>query len=615
MDKRSGLALTLCFVILIGWMWLYPKFFPSKPPTPAKPPEAAAPADKPADPGKSDPAKAPAAGSPASYAVKPDIKLESKFLEATVTNRGAGVKSLVLHYPKPGDTVNLLQPYDPAIPHLALRQIGGEDAIESAPWEIVDQTSDRVEFRYRLRSGVEISKILALDADRHTIQMTLLIDNKNKPAEGKSEPAEVPLKLEVVAFNGLDPDSLYRYENYLTGVSRYDRALKMYPLPQIEKGEGKIAEALKAAPSKERDEEVRKLEEEYLKVIGGRKEWLCLKNRFFAAILSPDNAALDNLDSYLFRLSGPEITRAMGGHHNIVALARTNDLRIGGSRKVMTFTVYGGPLEKQALQEIPGAEEMAGYTGGCILGFIVKPAAALIMEMLHWTSMLLHNMGLGIIVTTLLIRLCLFPLSLKSQRNALQMQLLAPKIQALKERYKDDQQKYGIEQMRLFKENKVNPVAGCLPLFIQMPIFIGMYSVFEMSIELRHAPFFGWIRDLSEPDRLFGPWKPFDIPLLITTLRIDAFNLLPILMTITWFLQAYFTPRSPDPQVAQQQKMMMYMPIVFGLTCYGLASGLSLYFLANSLLSMGEQKIIKKYILKIGPDGKPLARDSGPDRK
>jgi YidC/Oxa1 family membrane protein insertase len=211
-------------------------------------------------------------------------------------------------------------------------------------------------------------------------------------------------------------------------------------------------------------------------------------------------------------------------------------------------------------------------------------------------------------VTTLLIRLCLFPLSLKSQRNAMQMQALSPKIQALKERYKDDQQKYGVEQMRLFKENKVNPVAGCLPLFIQMPIFIGMYSVFEMSIDLRRAPFFGWIKDLSEPDRLLGPWHPFVIPLLITDLRIDALNLLPILMTITWFLQAYWTPRSPDPQMAQQQKMMMYMPIVFGLTCYGLASGLSLYFLANSLLSMGEQKIIKKYILKIDSAGHPLRK-------
>jgi YidC/Oxa1 family membrane protein insertase len=197
----------------------------------------------------------------------------------------------------------------------------------------------------------------------------------------------------------------------------------------------------------------------------------------------------------------------------------------------------------------------------------------------------------------------------------MQMQALSPKIQALKERYKDDQQKYGVEQMRLFKENKVNPVAGCLPVFIQMPIFIGMYSVFEMSIDLRHAPFIAWMTDLSQPDRLLGPWKPFEIPLLITTLSIEAFNVLPILMTITWFLQAYFTPRSPDPQMAQQQKMMMWMPIIFGLTCYGLASGLSLYFLTNSLLSMGEQKIIKKYILKIDKDGKPLAQPEGKESR
>src|SRR6185503_1037233 len=273
-------------------------------------------------------------------------------------------------------------------------------------------------------------------------------------------------------------------------------------------------------------------------------------------------------------------------------------------------TIVAAPLEEEALKPIPGLKVLGSYLGGCFLPFI-KQAAAAILALLKFIGGLIGNMGFGIIATTLLIRLCLFPLSLKSQRNALAMQQLAPKIQALKERYKDDQQKYGVEQMRLFKENKVNPVAGCLPVLIQMPIFIGMYSVFEMAIGLRHAPFIGWIHDLSQPDMLIGPWKAVEIPLLITTLSISALNVLPILMTITWFLQAYFTPRSPDPQMAQQQKMMMWMPIIFGLTCYGLASGLSLYFLANSLLSMGEQKIIKKYILKIDKDGKPLPQGPG----
>jgi YidC/Oxa1 family membrane protein insertase len=338
-------------------------------------------------------------------------------------------------------------------------------------------------------------------------------------------------------------------------------------------------------------------------VDGGLKEWFGIKNRFFATVVLPDSAALDVLDHYTFRDLPEAALKYEENRHNIVASAVLNNIHVGESRKVFQFTIYGGPLDPSVLREVAGAEDLGKYTGGCFLAPVVKPAAAIIMEVLHFVKNLLHNMGFAIIITTLLIRLCLFPLSLKSQKNAQQMQALSPKIQALKERYKDDQQKYGVEQMRLFKENGVNPVAGCLPLFIQMPIFIGMYSVFEMSIDLRHSPFLFWIKDLSEPDRLFGPWTPIVIPMIITDIRIDAFNLLPILMTITWFLQAYFTPRSPDPQMAQQQKMMMWMPIVFGMTCYGLASGLSLYFLSNSLLSMAEQKIIKKYILKIPPGG------------
>jgi YidC/Oxa1 family membrane protein insertase len=363
-----------------------------------------------------------------------------------------------------------------------------------------------------------------------------------------------------------------------------------------------MAEALKMAPGAEQDKEIKEIEDKYFRVNGGLKEWFGIKTRFFATVLLPDSAGLDVLDHYTFRDLPESALKSEQGRHNLVASAVMNPLRVGESRKVFQFTLYGGPLNPDTLREVPGAEDLGKYTGGCFLAPIVKPAAAVIMEVLHFVKGLLHNMGFAIIVTTLLIRLCLFPLSLKSQKNAQQMQILAPKIQALKERYKDDQQKYGVEQMRLFKENGVNPVAGCLPLFIQMPIFIGMYSVFEMSLDLRHAPFILWIKDLSMPDRLFGPWHPVVIPLIITDLKIESFNLLPILMTITWFLQAYFTPRSPDPQMAQQQKMMMWMPIVFGLTCYGLASGLSLYFLSNSLLSMAEQKIIKKYILKIpGP--------------
>jgi YidC/Oxa1 family membrane protein insertase len=624
--------MVLCLFIFLGWMWLSSKIWPTPPPAPPPKPGAAAQAPKPA-PEKPEVAKPAPDGvkppEPARYAERPPFTLRSKFIEATLSNVGAGVRKLVVRYPKDSDAVPILPDYDPKIPHFAIRHVDGPDAIESLPWEVIEQKDERAEFRYRLRNGVEITKVFTLDAERNTVVMTLMLDNKNSPPEGKTDPADVPLKLDLIAVHGLGPDSFYRYENYLMGVANYDKALKQLPLMQVVDGEKKLADALKMPEGKERSEEIQKIEDKYFRVSGGRAEWMGIKNRFFTALLQPDRDGLMVLDYYSFRQAPAAVSKAMAAEaaeaktkvtdpRNIVAVARTQQIDVGRSQKRMQFTMYNGPLVKEFLRNsgIPGAEELGGYTGGCFLGFIVKPAASLILEMLHWTSRFLHNMGLGIIVTTLLIRLCLFPLSLKSQRNALQMQALAPKIQALKERYKDDQQKYGIEQMRLFKEHKVNPVAGCLPLFIQMPIFVGMYSVFEMSIDLRRAPFFGWIKDLSEPDRLFGGSWGVVIPLpLIPNLEIQAFNLLPILMMITWFLQAYLAPRSPDPQLAQQQKMMMWMPIVFGLSCYGLASGLSLYFLSNTLLSMAEQKIIKKYILKVPPGGPGTAPSPGIERK
>jgi len=628
-DKRSVLAIVLSFLIFVGWMWLQNKIWPpQKPPTPAAPTAKApspAPAPSPAtpEPGKAPAEPAPPQGEAARYAVHDPITLTSKNLEAVLTNKGAGIERLtLLNYPKAPKTVEVLEPVDPRWPHLAVRHVGGPDAIESLPWEVVEQKTDRVEFRYRLRNGVEITKIIFLDPDRHTLQMTLMLDNKNPKVEGKGVP-EQKMKLEILGFSGIDLDSTYRYEQYLMGVYHYDHQLKMKSLSELETGEQKMTAALALPSGPARDAEIKAVEDKYFKVTGGHLEWFGVRNRFFTTLLMPDGAALDNLDYTYYRdLPVPyqrlQAERFSAEHklpasvaatplHNVIASMFTNELAVGEGRKIFQFTAIASPLEKEPLRELPGAEDLGGYTGGCFLGFIVKPAAAVILEILGITSKIVGNMGFAVILTTFLIRLCLFPLSLKSQRNAMQMQALAPKIQALKDRYKDDQQKYGVEQMRLFKEHGVNPVAGCLPLFIQMPIFIGMYSVFEMSVMLRHAPFILWIRDLSEPDRLLGGNWGLHVPLpILPDIHIEALNLLPIVMTITWFLQAYWSPRSPDPQMAQQQKMMMWMPIVFGFSCYGLASGLSLYFLSNSLLSMAEQKIIKKYILKIGPDGKPL---------
>ena len=190
MDKRSLLALVLCLVIFVGWMWLSPKIWPTPPPAPPKKPDPTVQAPKPTPPPdatKPDPAKP--APEPARHVDKPAIPLTSKVLDAVFTNKGAGVESAIIQHPKPREKVKegeekknqvpVLRPFDPRIPHLAVRHVGGPDAIESLPWEIVEQKADRVEFRYRLRNGVEISKVLVLSPDRNTIEMTLLLSNKN----------------------------------------------------------------------------------------------------------------------------------------------------------------------------------------------------------------------------------------------------------------------------------------------------------------------------------------------------------------------------------------------------------------------------------------------------
>src|SRR5207237_442195 len=125
--------------------------------------------------------------------------------EVVLTNKGAGIERLtLLHYPKGDATVPILQPLDPHAPHLAVRDVGRPDAIESLPWEVVEQTADKVEFRYRLRNGIQITKIIILDASRHTLQMTLMLDNKNPKQEGKDEPPAQNIKLEILGINGLD---------------------------------------------------------------------------------------------------------------------------------------------------------------------------------------------------------------------------------------------------------------------------------------------------------------------------------------------------------------------------------------------------------------------------
>jgi YidC/Oxa1 family membrane protein insertase len=586
-DRRGLLAIVLCVAIFLFWFQVIaPKLWPQPPKKPVPPrPDAAQAAPHPPPP-------VPPAPPPPSpevprkeYKAEPALTLETRRFKVVFTNVGAGIDRLVLRYPDEQGEVLLLGPQAPAPPHLAVRHVGGSETVESLPWEIAERKEDLVEFRRMLPNGVEISKTFQLDPQRHTLRMVLFLHNRAPAAPDGKPPAEQPVRLEILAFNGLLHDSSYRYDQFSQGIVCAGKRFVAWPFPKVEKAE--------KSKEEERRKEVSYGEED--------RKWAGLKNRFFAVLFAPGSDREGRLvQRYEFRSVG-----SGGDLKTLAVTAATGDLSVGAQPVGLEFTVFAGPVQSAALKEGPaGAAGLIDYGGSCfIFAPLVNLVAPIILGLLKTFASLLGNYGVAIIFTTIVIRICLFPLSYKSQLSAYRMQQLAPKVQALKERYGDDRQKFGMEQMRLFREHKINPLSGCLPLILQLPIFIGMYTVFEISIELRRAPFLLWIGDLSRPDQILGPWKTVNIPLIITTLSIEALNLLPIVMTITWFLQAYFAPRSPDPQMQMQQKMLLFMPVVFGLMCYGLASGLSLYFLVNSLLGMTEQKLIKKFFLK--PVGSP----------
>jgi YidC/Oxa1 family membrane protein insertase len=220
--------------------------------------------------------------------------------------------------------------------------------------------------------------------------------------------------------------------------------------------------------------------------------------------------------------------------------------------------------------------------------FLTKP----IFYCLDYLNVLLGNFGLAIIVFTVFVKALFFPLANYSYRSMSKMRLLSPKITALRERFKDDPQKMQSEMMALYRAEKVNPASGCLPMVVQIPVFFSLYKVIFVTIEMRQAPFFGWIHDLSQPDptnvfTLFGliPWDPTAISPI---LHVGAWALI---MGLTMWFQQKLNPAPPDPT---QAKMMQLMPVVFTFMLARFPAGLVIYWSWNNLLSIAQQWLIMR---------------------
>jgi len=226
------------------------------------------------------------------------------------------------------------------------------------------------------------------------------------------------------------------------------------------------------------------------------------------------------------------------------------------------------------------------------LGFFTSIGRALLYVLGLFHS-LVGNWGLAIILLTLCVRGLLFPLNRRSQtamaRYQKKMKRVQPRLEESKKKFANDSQKQREAQARIMQEEGAfPPLGGCLPIFFQMPIFFGLFSALRTSFDLRQEPFYGWIKDLSLPDHLLR--LGLNVPLV----DLEYLNLLPILMVVMWILQQKGMPQPTDEQAARMQKMMTFMPIMFGFMLYNYAAGLSLYMITTSTFGIIEQRVIKK---------------------
>ena len=320
----------------------------------------------------------------------------------------------------------------------------------------------------------------------------------------------------------------------------------------------------------------------------GNVVWAAVHNQFFTLIAMPKQPAQQitahsvNLPSLTLDNQIPTAP-PMGIQTAFVYPAQTLAANSSVERQI---TFYAGPKEYRALaligtklnsnlDQVLGFDQVPPfYSFG---GFFAK-GLLLTMNWLHDVTKL--GYGWVIVLITVLLKLIFWPLTAASTRSMKRMQALAPEVKALKEKYKDDPQKFTSKQMELWKKNKVSPMGGCLPMLIQTPVFIGFYSMIRFAIELRGAHFL-WVADLSKPDTLFLI-PGTDLP----------FNLLPLLMGASMLWQSHLAPPAPGMDPAQA-KMMRYMPLMFLVFLYNFSAGLALYMTVNNLLTVIQTKLTK----------------------
>ncbi len=448
-----------------------------------------------------------------------EIAIETDLYSALISTKGGVIKSWRLKKYKAnynGDEIQLIIP-DTNVYPLTIsssdKTLSGllEGAIYASPKDKVilsnNNKTETIALRYNEPStGIRIERRLTFNNDNYIVDLTVNTEGISTYAITLGENFGVLDKTDGAVYGFRGPVSLVD-----------NRLIK----DKIEKLEGEISH-------------------------DGQVQWIALEDKYFISSLLPKTLE----KSTVIKKTGLNKVSA-----SIMISAADADT------KEKSFILYAGPKEFDRLAGLKAGLEQTIEFGW--FSFFARPLFRLLKLLYSVTG----NYGVAIILLTFLVKVIFMPLTHKSYKSMKEMQSLHPEIAKLQKKYKDDKKKLNIELMGLYKKHKVNPLGGCLPVLLQIPVFIALYYVILNAIELRHAPFIFWVKDLSDK---------------------DPYYILPIIMGATWFLQQWMTPTTGDPV---QAKMMLLMPVIFTFLFMKFPAGLVLYWLVNNVLTIIQQFI------------------------
>lgn len=562
MDRKALIALVVCGVVmLLYYPFILPLFSPKAKHTGEVNEEPVS--------GKSQEMKATAESKPLpmhpTQTIPPqteiplqEVVIENKLVKMVWTNEGASLKSIELKQFKDAEakeTLDLIKKgsvteYRP----LAINSILQETDFQMQRYTITERNMRKIIFTTRLDEGVNLVKTVSLPLDNYQTDVDIALENNTD--------TEISLAYSIIASSLITPEGVPSTDiAAVTGVDMGNKRIKL------------VRVAPKDLPARN----------ESVGIV-----WAGSVNKYFATILKPASSDwVASIDARAFDIHGmPSSEKAE--HGDFMVSLQTNKLRIPPHDVAkQSYVYFVGPKKEDILIQYETMDALLSY------GWL-HSISKVLLAFLNAVHHVIPNYGVSIIILTIIIKAILFPLTRKSQVSMFRMQQLQPMISQLKEKYKNDKQRMGKEQVLLFKKYGANPMSGCLPMLLQLPVFFALFRTLQLSFEMRQAPFIFWINDLSRQDTLLT--LPFTIPFLG-----NALNILPLIMTAASFGQMKLTPKTPavDPQAQAQQKMMSFMPIMFAFILYHMPSGLTVYWTTSTIFSIIEGIVIRRSLKKI----------------